>query len=92
VAGAGFTGIAVALMGRNHIRCGNRAFGYPVRPLIRVARNSPSKSRPSIRDMVVAMHGRVHHVLRRARYMNRPWIARRLYLMRDRAPGWAEAT
>jgi ABC-type uncharacterized transport system permease subunit len=90
VAGAGFTGIAVALMGRNHpfgIVLSAILFGALYQGGAELSFEIPTVNR----DMVVAMQGLVILFSGALAYMNRPWIAR-LYLMLDRRAVLAEAT
>jgi general nucleoside transport system permease protein len=90
VAGAGFTGIAVALMGRNHpvgIVLSAILFGALYQGGAELAFEIPTINR----DMVVAMQGLVILFSGALAYMNRPWIAR-LYLMFGRRAVLAEAT
>jgi simple sugar transport system permease protein len=90
VAGAGFTGIAVALMGRNHplgIVLSAILFGALYQGGAELSFEIPTINR----DMVVAMQGLVIMFSGALAYMNRPWIAR-LYLMLDRRAVLAEAT
>lgn len=89
VAGAGFTGIAVALMGRNHpigIVLSALLFGALYQGGAELAFEIPSINR----DMIVAMQGLVILFSGALAYMNRPWIAR-LYLALSRRPLAAEA-
>ena len=89
VAGAGFTGIAVALMGRNHpvgIVLSAILFGALYQGGAELAFEIPTINR----DMVVAMQGLVIMFSGALAYMNRPWIAR-LYAMLDRRAVLAEA-
>jgi ABC-type uncharacterized transport system permease subunit len=90
VAGAGFTGIAVALMGRNHpigIVLAAILFGALYQGGAELAFEIPTINR----DMIVAMQGLVILFSGALAYMNRPWIAR-LYLMMNRRAVLAEAT
>jgi general nucleoside transport system permease protein len=90
VAGAGFTGIAVALMGRNHpigIVLSAILFGALYQGGAELAFEIPTINR----DMVVAMQGLVILFSGALAYMNRPWIAR-LYAVLDRRAVLAEAT
>ncbi len=90
VAGAGFTGIAVALMGRNHpigIVLSALLFGALYQGGAELAFEIPTINR----DMIVAMQGLVILFSGALAYMNRPWIAR-LYLVLARRPLAAEAT
>ena len=91
VAGAGFTGIAVALMGRNHpigIVLSAILFGALYQGGAELAFEIPTITR----DMIVAMQGLVILFSGALAYMNRPWVAR-LYVMLDRrAVATAEAT
>jgi simple sugar transport system permease protein len=89
VAGAGFTGIAVALMGRNHpigIVLSAILFGALYQGGAELAFEIPTVNR----DMIVAMQGLVIMFSGALAYMNRPWIAR-LYLMLNRHAAVAEA-
>ena len=90
VAGAGFTGIAVALMGRNHpigIVLSAILFGALYQGGAELAFEIPTITR----DMIVAMQGLVILFSGALAYMNRPWVAR-LYGMLDRRAVLAEAT
>ena len=90
VAGAGFTGIAVALMGRNHpigIVLSAILFGALYQGGAELAFEIPTINR----DMIVAMQGLVILFSGALAYMNRPWIAR-LYVMLAKRPAFAEAT
>jgi general nucleoside transport system permease protein len=90
VAGAGFTGIAVALMGRNHpigIVLSAILFGALYQGGAELAFEIPTINR----DMIVAMQGLVILFSGALAYMNRPWIAR-LYVMLAKRPVLAEAT
>jgi simple sugar transport system permease protein len=90
VAGAGFTGIAVALMGRNHpvgIVLSAILFGALYQGGAELAFEIPTITR----DMIVAMQGLVILFSGALAYMNRPWIAR-VYAMFDRRAVLAEAT
>jgi general nucleoside transport system permease protein len=90
VAGAGFTGIAVALMGRNHpvgIVLAAILFGALYQGGAELAFEIPTITR----DMIVAMQGLIIMFSGALAYMNRPWIAR-LYLMLNQRPVLAEAT
>ncbi len=90
VAGAGFTGIAVALMGRNHpigIVLSAILFGALYQGGAELAFDMPTITR----DMIVAMQGFVILFSGALAYMNRPWVAR-LYAMLDRRAVLAEAT
>jgi general nucleoside transport system permease protein len=89
VAGAGFTGIAVALMGRNHpigIVLAAILFGALYQGGAELAFEIPTINR----DMIVAMQGLVILFSGALAYMNRPWIAR-LYLLMNRRAMLAEA-
>ncbi|HNB28697.1 MAG TPA: ABC transporter permease [Alphaproteobacteria bacterium] len=89
VAGAGFTGIAVALMGRNHpigIVLSALLFGALHQGGAELAFEIPTINR----DMIVAMQGLVILFSGALAYMNRPWIAR-LYVALARRPLAAEA-
>jgi general nucleoside transport system permease protein len=82
VAGAGFTGIAVALMGRNHpigIVLSAILFGALYQGGAELAFEIPTITR----DMIVAMQGLIILFSGALAYMNRPWVAR-LYTMVDR--------
>jgi general nucleoside transport system permease protein len=90
VAGAGFTGIAVALMGRNHpvgIVLSAILFGALYQGGAELAFEIPTITR----DMIVAMQGLIIMFSGALAYMNRPWIAR-LYLMFNQRAVLAEAT
>jgi len=90
VAGAGFTGIAVALMGRNHpvgIVLAAILFGALYQGGAELSFEIPTINR----DMVVAMQGLIIMFSGALAYMNRPWIAR-LYLLFNRRAVLAEAT
>src|SRR5688572_20559712 len=90
VAGAGFTGIAVALMGRNHpigIVLSAILFGALYQGGAELAFEIPTITR----DMIVAMQGLVILFSGALAYMNRPWVAR-VYAMFDRRSVLAEAT
>jgi ABC-type uncharacterized transport system permease subunit len=90
VAGAGFTGIAVALMGRNHpfgIVLAALLFGALYQGGAELAFEIPTINR----DMIVAMQGLVILFSGALAYMNRPWVAR-LYAMFGRRAVLAEAT
>ncbi len=90
VAGAGFTGIAVALMGRNHpigIVLSAILFGALYQGGAELAFEIPTITR----DMIVAMQGLIIMFSGALAYMNRPWIAR-LYLMFSPRAALAEAT
>ena len=90
VAGAGFTGIAVALMGRNHpigIVLSAILFGALYQGGAELAFEMPTVTR----DMIVAMQGFVILFSGALAYMNRPWVAR-VYAMLDRRAVLAEAT
>lgn len=90
VAGAGFTGIAVALMGRNHpigIVLSAILFGALYQGGAELSFEIPTVNR----DMVVAMQGLVIMFSGALAYMNRPWIAR-LYVLFNRRAVLAEAT
>jgi ABC-type uncharacterized transport system permease subunit len=90
VAGAGFTGIAVALMGRNHpvgIVLSAILFGALYQGGAELAFEIPTITR----DMIVAMQGLVILFSGALAYMNRPWIAR-VYALFDRRAVLAEAT
>ena len=89
VAGAGFTGIAVALMGRNHpigIVLSAILFGALYQGGAELAFEIPTITR----DMIVAMQGFVILFSGALAYMNRPWVAR-VYAMFDRRAILAEA-
>lgn len=90
VAGAGFTGIAVALMGRNHpigIVLSAILFGALYQGGAELAFEIPTINR----DMIVAMQGLVILFSGALAYMNRPWIAR-VYALFDRRAVLAQAT
>jgi general nucleoside transport system permease protein len=90
VAGAGFTGIAVALMGRNHpvgIVLAAILFGALYQGGAELAFEIPTINR----DMIVAMQGLIIMFSGALAYMNRPWIAR-LYLVFSPRAVLAEAT
>lgn len=90
VAGAGFAGIAVALMGRNHpvgIVLSAILFGALYQGGAELAFEIPTITR----DMIVAMQGLIIMFSGALAYMNRPWIAR-LYLAFNRRAVLAEAT
>ena len=90
VAGAGFTGIAVALMGRNHpigIVLSAILFGALYQGGAELAFEIPTINR----DMIVAMQGLVILFSGALAYMNRPWVAR-LYVLLAKRPALAEAT
>ena len=90
VAGAGFTGIAVALMGRNHpigIVLSAILFGALYQGGAELAFEIPTINR----DMIVAMQGLIIMFSGALAYMNRPWIAR-LYLLLSPRAALAEAT
>jgi ABC-type uncharacterized transport system permease subunit len=90
VAGAGFTGIAVALMGRNHpigIVLSAILFGALYQGGAELAFEIPTVTR----DMIVAMQGLVILFSGALAYMNRPWVAR-VYAMFDRRAVLAQAT
>ena len=90
VAGAGFTGIAVALMGRNHpigIVLSAILFGALYQGGAELAFEIPTITR----DMIVAMQGLVILFSGALAYMNRPWVAR-AYAMLNRRAVLAEAT
>jgi simple sugar transport system permease protein len=90
VAGAGFTGIAVALMGRNHpigIVLSAILFGALYQGGAELAFEVPTITR----DMIVAMQGLVILFSGALAYMNRPWVAR-AYAMLNRRAVLAEAT
>jgi len=75
VAGAGFTGIAVALMGRNHpvgIVLASILFGALYQGGAEIAFDMPSITR----DMIVAIQGLVILFSGALAYMNRPWVER----------------
>jgi len=75
VGGAGFTGIAVALMGRNHplgILLASLLFGILYQGGAEVAFDMPSITR----ETIVAMQGLVILFSGALAYMNRPWVAR----------------
>ncbi len=73
VAGAGFTGIAVALMGRNHpfgIVLASILFGALYQGGAEIAFDMPAITR----DMIVAIQGLVILFSGALAYMNRPWV------------------
>lgn len=73
VAGAGFTGIAVALMGRNHpfgIVLASILFGALYQGGAEIAFDMPQITR----DMIVAIQGLVILFSGALAYMNRPWV------------------
>ena len=75
VAGAGFTGIAVALMGRNHpfgIVLASILFGALYQGGAEIAFDMPAITR----DMIVAIQGLVILFSGALAYMNRPWVER----------------
>lgn len=78
VAGAGFTGIAVALMGRNHpigIILASLLFGALYQGGAELAFEIPTITR----DMIITIQGLIILFSGALAYMNRPWIER-LYL------------
>lgn len=90
VAGAGFTGIAVALMGRNHpigIVLSAILFGALYQGGAELAFEIPTINR----DMIVAMQGLVILFSGALAYMNRPWVARLYLALNRRSLGAAEA-
>ena len=90
VAGAGFAGIAVSLIGRNHpvgIVLAAILFGALYQGGAELAFEIPTITR----DMIVAMQGLIIMFSGALAYMNRPWIAR-LYLAFNRRAVLAEAT
>ncbi len=81
VAGAGFTGIAVALMGRNHpvgIILASLLFGALYQGGAELAFEIPTITR----DMIVAIQGLIILFSGALAYMNRPWIARAYFALR----------
>jgi simple sugar transport system permease protein len=75
VAGAGFTGIAVALMGRNHpfgIVLASLLFGALYQGGAELAFEIPAITR----DMIVTIQGLIILFSGALAYMNRPWVAR----------------
>ena len=73
VAGAGFTGIAAALMGRNHpfgIVLASILFGALYQGGAEIAFDMPEITR----DMIVAIQGLVILFSGALAYMNRPWV------------------
>jgi len=84
VSGAGFTGIAVALMGRNHplgIVFASLLFGTIFQGGAEVAFDVPGFSR----DMVVMLQGFIVLFSGAMVYVIAPWVARGLQLLRTRA-------
>ena len=78
VAGAGFTGIAVALMGRNHpfgIVLASVLFGALYQGGAELAFEIPSVTR----EMIIAVQGLIILFSGALAYMNRPWVER-IYL------------
>ncbi|WP_374652562.1 ABC transporter permease [Dongia sp.] len=78
VAGAGFTGIAVALMGRNHpfgIVLASLLFGALYQGGAELAFEIPTVTR----EMIIAIQGLIILFSGALAYMNRPWVER-LYL------------
>jgi ABC-type uncharacterized transport system permease subunit len=78
VAGAGFTGIAVALMGRNHpigIILASLLFGALYQGGAELAFEIPTITR----DMIITIQGLIILFSGALAYMNRPWVER-LYL------------
>ncbi len=83
VAGAGFTGIAVALMGRNHpvgILFASLLFGALFQGGAEVAFEVPGFTR----DMVVALQGFIVLFSGAMAYVAAPWLARVLALIKSR--------
>jgi ABC-type uncharacterized transport system permease subunit len=88
VAGAGFTGIAVALMGRNHpfgIVLASILFGALYQGGAEIAFEIPTITR----EMIITIQGLIILFSGALAYMNRPWVER-LYLRLTAAPA-AEA-
>ena len=89
VAGAGFTGIAVALMGRNHpvgIILASLLFGALYQGGAELAFDIPEITR----DMIITIQGLIILFSGALAYMNRPWIER-LYLRFAQKPASSEA-
>jgi len=89
VAGAGFTGIAVALMGRNHpfgIVLASILFGALYQGGAEIAFEIPTITR----EMIITIQGLIILFSGALAYMNRPWVER-LYLRLTAAPA-TEAT
>lgn len=88
VAGAGFTGIAVALMGRNHpvgIILASLLFGALYQGGAELAFDIPAITR----DMIITIQGLIILFSGALAYMNRPWIEK-LYLRFRARPKSAE--
>jgi ABC-type uncharacterized transport system permease subunit len=84
VAGAGFTGIAVALMGRNHpfgIVLASILFGALYQGGAEIAFEIPTITR----EMIITIQGLIILFSGALAYMNRPWVER-LYLRLTAAP------
>ena len=84
VAGAGFTGIAVALMGRNHpfgIVLASILFGALYQGGAEIAFEIPTITR----EMIITIQGLIILFSGALAYMNRPWVER-LYLRLTPAP------
>jgi simple sugar transport system permease protein len=84
VSGAGFTGIAVALMGRNHplgIVLASLLFGALFQGGAEVSFEVSGFSR----DMVVALQGFIVLFSGALAYVGAPWLARALHALRPRA-------
>jgi simple sugar transport system permease protein len=78
VAGAGFTGIAVALMGRNHpfgIVLASLLFGALYQGGAELAFEIPTITR----EMIITIQGLIILFSGALAYMNRPWVER-IYL------------
>ena len=89
VAGAGFTGIAVALMGRNHpfgIVLASLLFGALYQGGAELAFEIPTITR----DMIITIQGLIILFSGALAYMNRPWVER-LYLRFGTSQEKAEA-
>ncbi|MBL8710330.1 MAG: ABC transporter permease [Rhodospirillaceae bacterium] len=89
VAGAGFTGIAVALMGRNHpfgIVLASLLFGALYQGGAELAFEIPTITR----DMIITIQGLIILFSGALAYMNRPWVER-LYLRLRADPAKTEA-
>jgi simple sugar transport system permease protein len=85
VSGAGFTGIAVSLMGRSHpvgIVLSSLLFGALFQGGAEVSFDVPGFSR----DMVVALQGFIVLFSGAMTYVIAPWLARLLALLRPAAP------
>ncbi|MBK8160612.1 MAG: ABC transporter permease [Rhodospirillaceae bacterium] len=84
VAGAGFTGIAVALMGRNHpfgIVLASILFGALYQGGAEIAFEIPTITR----EMIITIQGLIILFSGALAYMNRPWVER-LYLRLTASP------